>query len=128
MSEKKLKGNNEEELKESAEEYAESAGVKLNPDDKIVSGILKGLLKNKEMKDALYCPCRLPTGDKEKDKEIECPCVFYRDEIELEGHCKCFLFATRVHGAAQRKSVSGRYWGLLFQIWPLFCRKISRNG
>jgi len=83
------------ELKEKSKKYAESAGIKLNPNEKIVDGIIKGLLKNKETKGEIYCPCRIPSGNKEKDKEIVCPCVFHRGEIELQGKCHCQLFVKK---------------------------------
>jgi ferredoxin-thioredoxin reductase catalytic subunit len=87
-----FKSKNEEELRKDTEEYAQKAGIKVNPDEKAVEVIFKGLLKNKEMHGEVYCPCRIVTGDKEKDKEIICPCVFHRGEVEVEGHCKCLLF------------------------------------
>jgi ferredoxin-thioredoxin reductase catalytic subunit len=80
------------ELKKRMEDYAESKGFHLNPNEKILDFVLMGLLKNKEKKGEIYCPCRVTTGNKEKDKEIICPCVFHRGEIELQGHCKCNLF------------------------------------
>ena len=90
-----FKSENAKELRREAEKYAQKAGIKLNPDKKIVEGVIKGLLKNKKAKGKLYCPCRIITGDKEKDKEIICPCVFHKKEIELEEHCKCFLFVAK---------------------------------
>jgi ferredoxin-thioredoxin reductase catalytic chain len=88
----KLNSENAESLKKSAGEYAESAGLKLNPDEKIVDGIIMGLLKKKEKFGDIHCPCRVSTGDAEKDKDITCPCIFHRKEIESDGHCKCNLF------------------------------------
>ena len=79
-------------LKKELEKYAKSVGIKLNPNEKIVEGIINGLLKNKQKHGAIYCPCRVVTGNKEKDKEIICPCVFHRGEIELQGNCFCQLF------------------------------------
>ena len=79
-------------LKDRFEKYSKTTGIKLNPDKKIVEGIIKGLLMNKERKGEIYCPCRRIIGDKEKDKEIICPCVFHRGEIELQNHCHCNLF------------------------------------
>ena len=84
--------NKEEELKKSLQEYAESAGIKFNPNEKIVDAIIVGLLRNNETKGDIYCPCRIPIGDKEKDKEIACPCIFHKKEISDDGHCKCNLF------------------------------------
>lgn len=92
----RFKSKNAEELKRDAKKYALEAGIKLNPDKKITETVIKGLLKNKKEKGEFYCPCRIITGNKEKDKKIICPCVFHRDEIKLQGHCKCFLFKKRV--------------------------------
>jgi len=92
---RKFKPKDAEELGRNAEEYAQEVGIKVNPDKKITENIINGLLRNKEKHGEVYCPCRIVTGDKEKDKEIICPCAFHRGEIELEGHCKCFLFVKK---------------------------------
>lgn len=92
MEEKNLK--EVKELIEKSKKYAESAGIKLNPDEKIVEGIIKGMLMKKEKNGELYCPCRMLTGDKKKDAEIICPCVYHRGEIELQGRCHCNLFVS----------------------------------
>jgi len=81
-----------EALRRKMQEYAESAGIKLNPDKKQVDWVLNALIKRKEKFGEIYCPCRVITGNRKKDKEIICPCVFHRGEIELQGHCKCNLF------------------------------------
>lgn len=91
---KYLNSTNEKTLKKSAEDYAKSIGIKLNPDKKQVDLIIKGLLAKKQKYGEIYCPCRVVTGDKQKDKEIICPCVFHRGEIELKGHCKCDFFVS----------------------------------
>lgn len=75
-----------------AEAHAKEKGFSLNPNEKIVEVILVGLLRNEAEKGELYCPCRRVTEDKEKDKEIICPCKFHEDEIKNDGHCHCFLF------------------------------------
>jgi len=79
-------------LREQSEAYAKSAGLKLNPDENIVVGILKGLLKNREKHGDIYCPCRVVTGNKEKDKDIICPCIYHKQEIKDQGFCLCRLF------------------------------------
>ena len=89
---KNLEGSNEEEVKKAAEQHAKEAGIKLNPNEQIVKGIIKGLLMKREKNGELYCPCRILTGDKAKDAEIICPCVYHRGEIELDKHCHCNLF------------------------------------
>ncbi len=95
MRAKAFKPKNEEELRKNIKEYAPKAGIKVNPDAKQVDVIVRGLLKNKENHGEVYCPCRVVTGDKEKDEEIICPCVFHRGEIELEQHCRCWLFVEK---------------------------------
>ena len=73
-------------------EYAESKGFKLNPNPKIVEGIVNALLSRNEAFGEKYCPCRRITGDKEEDKKIICPCIYHLDEIEKDGHCHCNLY------------------------------------
>ena len=90
-----LNSKSPEELKKSAEEYADSVEISLNPDEKTVDGVVQGLLKNKDKHGEIYCPCRRVTGNKEKDKEIICPCIFGRGEIELQNHCHCNLFVKK---------------------------------
>jgi len=80
------------ELKRKLAIYAESQGFKLNPDEKIVEIVIKGLLNNKKKHGEIYCPCRVVTGNKEEDKKIICPCIYHKDEIATQGHCKCSLF------------------------------------
>ena len=90
MENKENKEN--QELKKELENYAKKVGIKLNPNEKIVDNIINRLLINKKEKGEAYCPCRVQTGDTQKDKEIICPCVFHRGEIELQNHCHCNLF------------------------------------
>ena len=80
------------ELKEKMQAYADKNNFKLNPNEKPLEGILRGLLRNKKFKGDIYCPCRIVTGNKEEDKKIACPCVYHWGEIELQGKCKCTLF------------------------------------
>jgi ferredoxin-thioredoxin reductase catalytic chain len=90
-----FKSKNTTDFLKDAEEHAKKTGIRLNPDKSKVELIMKGLFHNQKEKGELYCPCRLVTGDKKKDSEIICPCVFHRGEVELEGHCRCFLFFSK---------------------------------
>lgn len=81
-----------EKLKKKLKAYADSKNLKLNEDEKALEGIIQALLRNKKFRGEIYCPCRIVTGNKEQDKDIICPCVFHRGEIELTGKCKCTLF------------------------------------
>ncbi|MCK6467061.1 MAG: hypothetical protein L6Q53_02535 [Candidatus Brocadia sinica] len=75
-------------------EYVTSSSCKLNPDTKIVDRVVNGLLMRKIKFGHAYCPCRLVTGDRERDKKIICPCVYHLEEIERDGECHCNLFVS----------------------------------
>jgi len=74
------------------EEYAAKSEFKLNPDRKIVEGVVKSLLDREKKFGEKYCPCRRITGDKEEDKKIICPCIYHKEEVEKQGYCLCRLF------------------------------------
>ena len=77
---------------EGYERYAKHKGLRLNPDKKVVEMVVKGLLSNQEKHGARYCPCRIITGDKEKDRKTICPCAYHEDEIKEKVICHCGLF------------------------------------
>jgi len=74
------------------EGYAKKQGFVLNPDAKQFSTVIRGLVRNKTKFGRPYCPCRLRSGDEEKDRSIECPCIFHKEEIATRGQCHCNLF------------------------------------
>ena len=82
----------EAEIRERVQAYADSEGFVLNSNVEKVNRVLKGLHNNAVKHGAEYCPCRVRTGDPEKDKSIICPCAFHKDEIESQGFCHCHLF------------------------------------
>ena len=82
----------EEEMLKWAKAYAKKQGFVLNPDTKQVGNIVKGLVRIKSKFGRPYCPCRIRTGDEEKDRKIECPCAYHEDEITKQGHCHCNLY------------------------------------
>ena len=92
MKIKQFHSNSAEELAKLIKEYAAKAGINPNPNEERIQEVIKGLLAKKQKFGENYCPCRVVTGDKKKDEEIICPCVFHRGEIELQGHCLCNLF------------------------------------
>ena len=75
-----------------AREYALEKGYMLNPDEEGLRRVLNGLIRNHLKFGAKYCPCRVKSGDKEKDKAIICPCIYHEKEIEEQGSCHCNLF------------------------------------
>lgn len=45
-------------------------------DSESVKTLSEGVLENNRNKGLKYCPCRITTGDKEKDLNLVCPCNF----------------------------------------------------
>ena len=82
----------EEEMHAWAEREAEISGLRLNPDKRQLRTVLKGLARNRERFGAAYCPCRIRSGEPEKDAAIVCPCVHRDEEVAAEGRCHCNLF------------------------------------
>lgn len=85
----------EEELADTrkfARMVAEHQGWKLNPDEQFLKDLIEGLHTNKERYGYYLCPCRLGSGEKEKDKDIICPCDYSKPDIAEYGHCYCSLY------------------------------------
>lgn len=81
-----------EEVRVRARQHAKDKGYVLNVNEKQLSTVLRGLARNIERFGAAYCPCRLRSGDPEKDKVIICPCIYLDEEVEEKGMCHCRLF------------------------------------
>jgi ferredoxin-thioredoxin reductase catalytic subunit len=81
-------------LYERLDREAEAAGYHLNPDVEFTKDLVRGLLVNEKRYGYWACPCRLASGDKEKDLDIICPCD-YRDPDLLDwGACYCALYVS----------------------------------
>ena len=75
-----------------ARKYAEEKGLALNTNDRQLNAVIRGLVRNRLKHGEKYCPCRIRSGDPEKDRLLICPCAYHEEEIEGEGHCHCNLF------------------------------------
>jgi ferredoxin-thioredoxin reductase catalytic subunit len=84
-----------EKLYEILTKYAESQGIQLNRDKPFVMDILTGLLANEARYGYRSCPCRLAWGEKQKDTDIICPCVYRDPDIKEYGSCYCALYVSR---------------------------------
>ena len=73
---------------------AESTGYNLNPDEEFTRGLVEGLLTNRERYGYQACPCRLASGDKQKDRDIICPCDYRDPDLEEWGACYCALYVS----------------------------------
>jgi ferredoxin-thioredoxin reductase catalytic subunit len=90
--------------------YAESQGIRLNKDRPFVTEILQGLLTNEARYGYRSCPCRLAWGEKTKDADIICPCVYRDPDIREYGTCFCGLYVSVAwnEGTMERRQVPER--------------------
>ena len=84
----------EDQLYDLLKKMQEPKGYFFNKDKDMVMEILKGLLLNKERHGYMSCPCRLASGEYNKDKDIICPCVYRAPDVEQFGSCYCNLYVS----------------------------------
>jgi ferredoxin-thioredoxin reductase catalytic chain len=85
------------------EEYARTTGYRLNPDPEVVERLVTAFARRAQRLGQPYCPCRVMTGDPEKDKAIICPCIYHKGEIARQGICHCQLFCSPEYETAHRQ-------------------------
>jgi len=86
---------NVDELYQRLKSLQEPKGYFFNKDRERVNDILEGLLTNKERYGYMSCPCRLASGDRQKDKDIICPCAYREQDVAEYGSCYCNLYVSR---------------------------------
>jgi ferredoxin-thioredoxin reductase catalytic chain len=72
----------------------EPKGYYFNQDRERVNDILAGLLMNRERYGYMCCPCRLASGNRDKDRDIICPCTYRGADVRDYGSCYCNLYVT----------------------------------
>jgi len=83
-----------EELYKILEESQGKKGYRLNPDRKLALSLIEGLLVNKDRYGYMSCPCRLASGDRERDRDIICPCVYRDPDLAEYDQCYCALYVS----------------------------------
>jgi ferredoxin-thioredoxin reductase catalytic subunit len=86
--------NEAEKLYEMLKKVQEPKGYFFNKDRARVFDLLEALYINKNRYGYMCCPCRLALGDKEKDRDIICPCVYREADVEEFGSCYCNLYVS----------------------------------
>jgi ferredoxin-thioredoxin reductase catalytic subunit len=84
-----------EKLYELLRKTQEARGYYFNKDKARVFDLLEGLLINKQRYGYMSCPCRLAVNDREKDKDILCPCVYRGPDVAQFGSCYCNLYVSK---------------------------------
>lgn len=95
-----MKGNNNitdneiKQLYEKLNKDAEEGGYHLNPDKEFTKQLIKSLIINQQRYGYPSCPCRLASGNKQKDLDIICPCDYRDPDIIEYGACYCGLYVS----------------------------------
>jgi len=95
-----------EKLYEALKKSQEARGIYFNKDKDLVFELLEALLLNKDRYGYMACPCRLACGDREKDKDILCPCDYREPDLEEFGTCYCGLY---VSAALNNNEIAAQY-------------------
>lgn len=82
-------------LYEMLKKVQEPKGYYFNTDMERVMDLMEALLVNKERYGYMVCPCRLPSGEKENDRDIICPCVYREPDVVEFGSCYCNLYVSK---------------------------------
>ncbi|RBQ23434.1 hypothetical protein ALNOE001_10280 [Candidatus Methanobinarius endosymbioticus] len=84
-----------DEAYEKFKKEAESTGYNVNEDVEFVENLLENIDVNIERYGYGACPCRLASGDKNKDLDLICPCDYRDADLNDYGTCFCALYVTQ---------------------------------
>ncbi|MCX8032298.1 MAG: ferredoxin:thioredoxin reductase [Thermoleophilia bacterium] len=84
-----------DELYERLKRVNEPKGYFFPKDEDYVRQLLEGLLRNKDRYGYMSCPCRLASGDRDKDRDIICPCAYREADVRDYGSCYCNLYVSK---------------------------------
>ena len=82
-------------LRTALQKIQEPLGFLFNTNSEQVESLLQGLLTNRERYGYMSCPCRLASGQREKDRDIICPCLYREPDVEQYGSCYCGLYVNK---------------------------------
>jgi len=82
-------------LYELLKDKQEAKGYFFNKDQARVIELLEALIKNKDRYGYMVCPCRLASGDRQKDRDIFCPCNYREPDVAEFGSCYCNLYVSQ---------------------------------
>lgn len=99
-----------EELYERLRKAQEAKGYLFNADRERTLDLVGALIVNKRRYGYMACPCRLASGDRGRDRDIICPCVYREPDVKEYGSCYCNLYVSREwnDGAIERAYVPER--------------------
>lgn len=77
------------------ESEANKTGYYLNPNVEYCEMLLENIKVNEERYGYAACPCRLASGNREKDLDLICPCDYRDSDLNDYGFCFCGLYVTK---------------------------------
>lgn len=81
-----------DELHDMLKKSQEAKGYQFNRNRERTFDLLRGLLTNRDRYGYMACPCRLASGEREKDRDIICPCIYREPDVNEFGACYCQLY------------------------------------
>jgi ferredoxin-thioredoxin reductase catalytic chain len=84
-----------ENLYEMLRRIQEPKGYYFNSDRERTLELLEALLTNKQRYGYMCCPCRLGSGDRNRDTDIICPCAYREADVAEYGSCYCNLYVSK---------------------------------
>jgi len=94
---------NVETLFDKLKKVQEAKGYYFNTEKERVMDLLEALITNKDRYGYMVCPCRLAAGDREKDRDIICPCDYREPDVQEYGSCYCNLYVSKAWNAGSVK-------------------------
>ena len=92
-----------ETLFEKLKKVQEAKGYYFNTEKERVMDLIEALITNKDRYGYMVCPCRLAAGDREKDKDIICPCDYREPDVQAFGSCYCNLYVSEAWNSGSVK-------------------------
>jgi ferredoxin-thioredoxin reductase catalytic subunit/glutaredoxin len=72
----------------------EPKGFMFNSNMERTFELLRSLLINMDRYGYMACPCRLASGEKDRDRDIMCPCEYREADVIEYGSCYCGLYVS----------------------------------
>jgi len=105
-----------EELYEMLKKSQEPKGYFFSNNLERVMDLMSALLLNKDRYGYMCCPCRLASGDRERDRDIICPCAYRSPDVAEYGSCYCNLYVSKdwnegkvAHGYVPERRPPGKF-------------------
>ncbi len=75
----------------------ECKGFFLHADTQHALEVAESLLENENTYGYKTCPCRMASGEADKDADLVCPCEYRDEDVKEYGACYCHFFVDEAH-------------------------------